>query len=141
MPAHARFPIPRTSTITSAAVLSFLIVALGFTMSDIGGKVFYAAMSATCIYVLARACLVRVVLDDEGVTFHGLYRTTSFPWALIERAETAGSQLATGRPGPSYVAVTLELADGRRVQSYGITAPVKQHAEVDRIVNSINSLL
>lgn len=141
MPAPVRFPIPRTSTIASAALFSLTIVAIGLTMPDAGGRIFYAAMSAACIYILVRACRVGVVLNDEGVTFHGLYRTTSFPWSLIKRAETAVRQLATGRPGPTYVAVTLELADGRRMQSYGITAPVSQHAEVDRIVSSINSRL
>lgn len=109
---------------------------------DVGGRISYAVLAAVCGYGVFRARRVAVGVFDDELVVYGLVRTHRLALHMIGRAIAAPMRTASPFRGDfPYVALTVELVDGRTKQFEEVSRSESDRALVDEVVALINSRL
>jgi hypothetical protein len=90
---------------------------------DIPGAIMGWAITLPAIWVLVRIPFIRVTLNAEGLTSHGVFRRKTAPWAEIQDCEM---DVVGGNEVASYYAPVVALRDGESwplMQLAGYTRP------------------
>jgi hypothetical protein len=109
---------------------------------DAGAKLFYGLFAAATGYWLLRARRARVALTEDGLTVFGQIRTRRIAWTEIRQATAAPMRTTSPlKKWFPYVALTVELGDGRIVQFEEVSAAESHRATVDSIAAAVNGRL
>jgi hypothetical protein len=109
---------------------------------DGGPRLFYAVLAVATGYWLVRAWRVGVDLTDDQLVTRGQLRRHHFAWRRLRGA--AVKPMRTMSPFQRlvpYVALTIELEDGRTRQFEEVSAAASKRSRVERVVDEIDARL
>lgn len=125
-----------------AALFFGFLLLLAVASPELGSRLFYAVLTGAAGYWLFRARRVGLDITDDGLAIRGQVRTHRFGWdevrgAALEPMRTA-SPLQRAVP---YVALVIELTDGRSRQFEEVSAKASDRSRVQRVADLINGHL
>ena len=127
----------RNSLFTAMAVVMVVgwpvvLVAIASGARTPGGRAVAVAVAVVGVAVYARAAMMRIVTDDDGVTVYRMLSTVRIPWADVVGVTA------------SYVGVTFLRANGRPVVQHVISrsrraVSTSQPGFADRVADDIEA--
>lgn len=109
---------------------------------ELGSRLFYAVFSLATGYWLVRARRVGIDVTEAGLEIRGQVRTHRFAWEEVRSAALEPMRTASPlqRVVP-YVALVIELTDGRSRQFEEVSAAASDRSKVQRVADVINAHL